>query len=158
MKDLEKSLVPIYEQAAVELADLHDRPERMLAKNVINGVISWESSRSFFYWRLMRKVKELQLIHTLQEEAQQSFEDAACLVDSWFLEQYPHGTDSDFTSWCEQSHSSIVERISHLKHVRIRDQITSLAHQSPSAFMEALATAMRNLSPSEKQNFLDRMI
>ena len=158
MKDLESSLVPIYEQAAVELADLHDRPERMLAKNVVEGVIPWKSSRSFFYWRILRKLKQLQLVKILQKEVQHTFEDASTLINTWFLEQYPQGSNENFVRWCDKSHSSIVERMSHLKHIMIRDQITSLAQQSPSAFMEALATGIRTLSPSEKQHFLDRML
>ena len=51
----EAALLPIYTQIAHEFADLHDRAGRMKATNVIRDVVSWEHSRSYFYWRLRRR-------------------------------------------------------------------------------------------------------
>merc|ERR1712010_206268 len=42
----------IYKQIAIKFADLHDCPERLLAKNTIREIVPWKKSRSFFYWRL----------------------------------------------------------------------------------------------------------
>jgi acetyl-CoA carboxylase/biotin carboxylase 1 len=53
-----KMLQPIYLQAAHEFADLHDRAGRMKAKNVISEILDWRTSRSFFYWRILRRQKE----------------------------------------------------------------------------------------------------
>ena len=41
--------------------DLHDRPERMLAKGVIRDIVLWKDSRKYFYWRIKRKFEELRL-------------------------------------------------------------------------------------------------
>ncbi|OAF72148.1 hypothetical protein A3Q56_00089 [Intoshia linei] len=59
------SLIPTYQQIAVTFADLHDKPGRMMAKKVINGIIEWKNSRKFFYWRLRRKLYENELIKQL---------------------------------------------------------------------------------------------
>ncbi|KAJ3296515.1 acetyl-coenzyme-A carboxylase [Borealophlyctis nickersoniae] len=61
----ERDLLPVFHQAAVHFADLHDKPGRMLAKGVINRIISWRDSRRFFYWRLLRRVSEESVIKEL---------------------------------------------------------------------------------------------
>lgn len=54
----EKELLPIYQQLAVQFAELHDTPGRMKAKGVIDAVVPWEVSREFFYWRMRRRLEE----------------------------------------------------------------------------------------------------
>merc|ERR1712008_622497 len=51
-------LSPIYHQVAVQFADLHDTPSRMMAKGVIRDVIEWRQSRTKLYWRLKRRLNE----------------------------------------------------------------------------------------------------
>ena len=51
----------IYQQIAVQFADLHDGPGRMAATGVVVQEVAWESSRSYFYWRLRRRLAEFQL-------------------------------------------------------------------------------------------------
>jgi len=57
----ETELLPAYQPLGEMFCDLHDRPERMLAKNVIKAIVPWKSSRSYFYWRLKRRIEELRL-------------------------------------------------------------------------------------------------
>jgi len=54
----QEALLPLYLQVAYEFADLHDRPGRMKAKGVIREVVPWETSRTYFYWRLKRRLAE----------------------------------------------------------------------------------------------------
>eukprot|EP01035_Chromulina_nebulosa_P016919 gene16919-22410_t len=54
----EKALAPVYLQIAHEFADLHDRAGRMKAKGCISEVLEWKRSREFFYWRILRRLKE----------------------------------------------------------------------------------------------------
>lgn len=49
-----------YTQIALQFADLHDRPERMLAKETISRIVSWREARVMFYWRLKRRVLGMQ--------------------------------------------------------------------------------------------------
>ncbi|KNC52811.1 acetyl-CoA carboxylase [Thecamonas trahens ATCC 50062] len=49
-------LMPYYRQVAVQFADLHDTPGRMLAKGVVKSVVPWRNARRFFYWRMSRRV------------------------------------------------------------------------------------------------------
>jgi len=57
----EKHLLPVYTSVAVHFADLHDAPTRMKAKKAIRDVVPWRAARRFFYWRLRRKLQEIDL-------------------------------------------------------------------------------------------------
>jgi acetyl-CoA carboxylase/biotin carboxylase 1 len=54
----EGNLLPYYGQVAVEFADLHDRAGRMVAKGVIRDSVKWPEARSYFHWRLRRRLAE----------------------------------------------------------------------------------------------------
>lgn len=41
----EKILLPLYNQIALQFADLHDRPNRMKAKGTIREALVWSESR-----------------------------------------------------------------------------------------------------------------
>lgn len=61
IKSRERALLPVYEQISVQFCELHDTPVRMEAVGVIRQQVEWKSSRSFFYWRLRRKLAEFDL-------------------------------------------------------------------------------------------------
>merc|ERR1719506_2728691 len=52
----EAKLAPLYQQVAIEFADLHDRAGRMKAKGVIRDVVSWSGARGYFYKRAARRL------------------------------------------------------------------------------------------------------
>jgi acetyl-CoA carboxylase carboxyltransferase component len=87
LTDRETHLSPLYHQAAVMFADLHDTPGRMLAKKTINAIIEWKTCRSFFYWRLKRLLFENQIITQIMSVSRDfKFQEAKKLIESWFLE------------------------------------------------------------------------
>jgi len=61
----EKMLFGVFQQVAVHFADLHDTPGRMRAKGVIKKQVQWKESRTFFYWRLRRRLAEFELASTI---------------------------------------------------------------------------------------------
>jgi acetyl-CoA carboxylase/biotin carboxylase 1 len=65
IKNREKMLLPIYLQVAHEFADLHDRAGRMKAKQCIREVLNWKQSRSFFYYRILRRQVEDAIIEDM---------------------------------------------------------------------------------------------
>jgi hypothetical protein len=54
-------------QVAVQFADLHDMPGRMKAKGCISDVLTWAASRAYVYWRLRRRIAELDACKVIQE-------------------------------------------------------------------------------------------
>jgi len=65
MTQREQLLAPVYQQIALQFADLHDRAGRMEAKGTIRMPLKWQSARRFFYWRLRRRLSEEVLIKKL---------------------------------------------------------------------------------------------
>mmetsp|Transcript_69508 Transcript_69508/g.77743 ORF Transcript_69508/g.77743 Transcript_69508/m.77743 type:complete len:2082 (-) Transcript_69508:1966-8211(-) len=58
IKSREEALKGVYLAAATEFCDLHDKTGRMKAKGVIKEAVSWEDSRTFFYYRAKRRMYE----------------------------------------------------------------------------------------------------
>ena len=54
IKEREEVLSSVYHSVAVLFADLHDTPDRMMKKDVINDIVEWTDARKFFYWRFKR--------------------------------------------------------------------------------------------------------
>lgn len=52
----------MFQQVARTFADMHDTPQRMMAKGVLAGVVPWQQCRSFFATRLRRRLVEQQLL------------------------------------------------------------------------------------------------
>ena len=57
----EDALGTTYLQIAQQLADLHDTPGRMISKGVISSIVPFKRARSYFYWRLRRRLAEFSL-------------------------------------------------------------------------------------------------
>jgi len=57
----ETELLPSYQPLGEIFCDLHDRPERMLAKGVIRDIVDWKGARHYFFWRLKRRLAEQEL-------------------------------------------------------------------------------------------------
>jgi len=69
VKAREKALYGVYQQLAVHFADLHDTPGRMQAKGVIRKQVNWNESRSYFFWRLRRRLTEFDLAASLAKSS-----------------------------------------------------------------------------------------
>jgi acetyl-CoA carboxylase/biotin carboxylase 1 len=84
----EKALLPLYHQAATQFADLHDTPGRMQRKGVIRAPVKWENARTYFYWRLRRRLAEVAIVKRIRStDSQYATEDgwraANALLSSW---------------------------------------------------------------------------
>eukprot|EP00981_Chlorochromonas_danica_P013150 scaffold5903_cov165-Ochromonas_danica.AAC.25 len=65
IKQRERLLFGVFQQVAVHFADLHDTPGRMKAKEVIRHQVRWAESRTFFYWRLRRRLRDFDLFNQI---------------------------------------------------------------------------------------------
>jgi len=83
IKDREERLLPFYKTVAVQFADMHDTPGRMLAKGVISNVVSWKSARGFFYWRLRRRLNEFKFLNNMQSLTSCPRSELKALLASW---------------------------------------------------------------------------
>lgn len=69
-------------------ADLHDTPERMLEKGVIQGIVPWAQSRPKLYWRLRRVIAEERVKKEIRKY-QPSLSDGQidAMLRRWFFEE-----------------------------------------------------------------------
>eukprot|EP00887_Chlorella_sp_A99_P005434 scaffold1.g5434.t1 len=82
----EKALLPIYHQVALQFAQMHDGPVRMLAKGVIRGIVPWAQARAFLAARLRRRLAEEALLkHIAAADGSVARPAARALLRSWFL-------------------------------------------------------------------------
>ncbi|MCL4129408.1 UNVERIFIED_CONTAM: hypothetical protein GTU68_007193 [Idotea baltica] len=103
------NLKPLYHQVAVMFADLHDTPERMLEKGVIQGIVPWNQSRPRLYWRLRRVLAE-ERVKKIIRKHQPGLSDGQidAMLRRWFFEErgsvesYLWDSDQSVAEWVEQ--------------------------------------------------------
>ncbi|CAM9912667.1 unnamed protein product [Discosporangium mesarthrocarpum] len=61
IEERETRVIGVYRQVAIQFADLHDTPGRMVSRGVIRREVPWAQARTFFYWRLRRRLAEFDL-------------------------------------------------------------------------------------------------
>ncbi|XP_060048534.1 acetyl-CoA carboxylase 2 isoform X2 [Erinaceus europaeus] len=160
----EELLLPTYHQVAVQFADLHDTPGRMLEKGVISDVLEWRTARTFLYWRLRRLLLESQVN---QEMVRASGELSHAHVQStlrrWFMETegavkaYLWDNNQTAVQWLEQHwqesdrvRSSLLENIRCLKRDSVIKTIRSLAQENPEVAVDCVMHLSQHISPAER--------
>ena len=124
--------------------DLHDVPERMLAKDVLQAAVPWEKSRQFFYWRLKARLMEERLFKEMElADPALSLAEKRALLAEWqgrrpdvagnlrrsgstgAFEEYQlrSRTDIDFVTWAALEKEAVRER---LQGLRRRRQVAEL--------------------------------
>ena len=89
VKERQELVLQSYVQVATHFADLHDTPGRMKAKGAIHGIVDWRRSRSFFYWRLRRKLAEFSLIQHIKKMSSHLSESHICkMLRVWYLRSF----------------------------------------------------------------------
>ena len=119
----ERALLPVYEQISVQFCELHDTPGRMQAVGVIRQQVDWTSSRTFFYWRLRRKLAEFDLRKQIIEAAEVGRGvktptplEATDLIKQWFLDS-PGMTEAKWEddklmlSWMGENHALLESKV-----------------------------------------------
>ena len=154
LQQRENALTPIYHQISVTFADLHDTPGRMLNKRVINDIIEWKTSRTFFYWRLRRLLAQGNLVKEIMAKANIAFEAALNLLKNWYdeaskLKQKSNTKEFNWSNneavalWLEaesnEPTSYYNEKLKHLKHDHILGQIKEIIETHPDIALESIS-------------------
>ncbi|XP_029409876.1 acetyl-CoA carboxylase 2 isoform X2 [Nannospalax galili] len=164
LKAREDLLFPIYHQVAVQFADLHDTPGRMLEKGTISDVLEWRTSRTFLYWRLRRLLLEAQVKQEiLHASPELSHEHIQSMLRRWFVETegavkaYLWDNNQVVVQWLEQHwpardslHSAIHENIKCLKQDSVLKTIQGLVQKNPEVAMDCIVYLSQHLSPAER--------
>ncbi|KAJ2741209.1 acetyl-coenzyme-A carboxylase, partial [Coemansia sp. BCRC 34301] len=153
----EKTLLPVYTQIAVQFADLHDRAGRMKAKGVIRKELQWSNSRSFFYYRVKRRLSEEQVRREMKKTA--PLVDRAAqtvLIREWFAVSNS-GADFDeddraVAVWFEGSDVDAC-----LEKWRKGVEVEAIAKQVCAASDDALVAALQKLSTERRHQLLSKL-
>ena len=120
VKERQELVLQSYVQIATHFADLHDTPGRMKAKGAIHGIVDWRRSRSFFYWRLRRKLAEFSLIQHIKKMSSHLSESHICkMLRVWYLrsfkERRPSSPES-MSTWRHYAGGVIEVPLARLQH------------------------------------------
>lgn len=171
IKEREQALLPVYEQIAVQFCELHDTPGRMKAVGVIEHAVEWRDARSYFYWRLRRKLAEFDLRKKIVETFQVGRGDttvspleASKLIKGWFLET-PGATealwsdDKAVLSWMAQQNENLEMKILKLNKENVVQEVFDVmtaggntSKIGTAGIIEGISQALLTLSPEEQAN------
>jgi len=171
INEREQALLPVYEQVAVQFCELHDTPGRMKAVGVIERAVEWKGARSYFYWRLRRKLAEFDLRKKITETFQVgrgdtviSAVEASNLIKGWFLET-PGATealwseDKAVLSWMAQQNEQLETKILKLNKENVVQEVFEVmtaggktAKIGTSGIVEGISQALLTMSAEEQAN------
>jgi len=125
IKAREVKLAPYYHTVAVAFADLHDTPGRMKAKEVIREMVPWKTSRTYFYWRMRRRLIETKMIKDIQAAGNMDcWQTAKCTFESW-ADAKVLKDDQLLTMWAEKNAGKLSKKVADVKVAATVSEITS---------------------------------
>ncbi|XP_063081855.1 acetyl-CoA carboxylase 2 isoform X4 [Cavia porcellus] len=168
LKAREELLLPVYHQVAVQFADLHDTPGRMLEKGIICDILEWRTARTFLYWRLRRLLLEAEVKQEiLRASGELSQEHLQSMLRRWFVETegavkaYLWDNNQAVVQWLEQQwqggdsqHSAIWENIKYLKRDAVLKTFRSLVQENPEVAMDCTVYLSQLIGPAERAQVL----
>ncbi|CDS10010.1 hypothetical protein LRAMOSA02687 [Lichtheimia ramosa] len=161
----EQELLPVYQQIAIQFADLHDRAGRMQAKGVIRKPLEWRHARHYFYWRVRRRLAEEYTLRKIVSTTSNrlSREQMYNLVKQWFSQDNNNDTsqwddaDRHVAEWFDKKASHIEQRISKLKSDTAKEQVVLLGAMDQDAVIEGFSKLMENMSPEIRKETLRKL-
>ncbi|KAF0697377.1 Aste57867_11929 [Aphanomyces stellatus] len=158
----ESKLLPIFTQIATHFGDLHDTPGRMKAKQVIREVVPWEHARTYFYWRLKRRLAEFRVRRAVLDasnaEMHATFLSTEETVAAWFKAQQPAGdwaNDQAVHAWLTSDASEfLTKRVESLHQERIAREVTRLGLQDPQAAVVGILHLINQLPDHDREDVI----
>eukprot|EP01138_Halocafeteria_seosinensis_P000421 gb/GECG01000434.1/.p1 GENE.gb/GECG01000434.1/~~gb/GECG01000434.1/.p1 ORF type:complete len:2813 (+),score=333.03 gb/GECG01000434.1/:1-8439(+) len=157
----EQLLQSTYLQISHSFADLHDTPGRMHSKGVIRDIIPWERARSFFYWRLRRRMAEFALNDRLLRAAPQlKSHQATDIIKMWFSQHIMSTggnasalweNDTSVLRWLANSRDVLEMRARELQRESVSEQVLELGTQDPYAVVSGILAMLQHLPADKKE-------
>ena len=161
----ERQLGPIYQQVAIEFADLHDRVGRMVAKGAIRRAVEWKESRRYFYWRLRRRLaveKVLKEMSTASPDLprHRRLSELEEIVRSSLPDVDWEEDDKKIALWLEDDEysSSICKKcIDAMRIEYMSRHISSLISHDGKAVLKAFVESLDTLSEEDRRDVVDTL-
>mmetsp|Transcript_17848 Transcript_17848/g.40959 ORF Transcript_17848/g.40959 Transcript_17848/m.40959 type:complete len:2358 (-) Transcript_17848:336-7409(-) len=172
IKSRECALLPVYEQISVQFCELHDTPVRMEAVGVIRQQVEWKSSRSFFYWRLRRKLAEFDLRKKIIEASEVGRGvgsptplEATDMIKQWFLQSDGMDAakwedDKAMLAWMANNHALLESKVISFTQECVSQEVLKVmtaggntAKIGTKGIVEGISRAMMTMTEEEKDAF-----
>ena len=172
----ERSLLPVYEQISVQFCELHDTPGRMQAVGVIRQQVEWKTARSFFYWRLRRKLAEFDLRKKIIDAAQVGRAvktptplEASDMIRQWFMATdgmtaAKWEDDKIMLTWMAQNHSWLEQKVVRFTQECVAQEVAlvmtaggNTAKVGTVGIVEGIGRAMATMTDEDKAAFKEML-
>ena len=164
ISEREALLLPVYDQIAVQFADLHDTPGRMKEKGVIRDKIEWEDARVYFYWRVQRRLAEFELRNKICSASNidggsaMTPTAASKLLGRWFKsggmkEEAWEEDDKVVLQWLTENRYEIDGRMEKLKTESVARSVKRLQGSSSVGLLQGLKNVMDGMGSDERETF-----
>jgi len=172
----EQALLPVYEQISVQFCELHDTPGRMKAVGVIEAEVEWKSARTFFYWRLRRKLAEFDLRRKLVDASEVGRAsialkplEASSMIKKWFVEnsgcsEESWEDDKLMLSWMGERYSELELKVLSYTKQCVVDEVVQVmtsggntAEVGAAGIVEGLSEACKIMTQEQKDHFVQML-
>ncbi|ORX68799.1 hypothetical protein DL89DRAFT_323652 [Linderina pennispora] len=157
LDEREKALLPVYTQLAVQFADLHDRAGRMVAKGVVRKELQWKHARTFFYFRLKRRLAEEYLLRDMAKTSPgMDREEQKAILQAWFEQSNSEAYDDDraVAAWYENRQDLVAQL---MRAWKSQVEAANVAANVAGATDDALLAALQQLSPERRKQLLTKL-
>ncbi|KIW49703.1 hypothetical protein PV05_11356 [Exophiala xenobiotica] len=167
MTEREQLLGPIYQQIALQFADLHDRAGRMEAKGTIRMPLKWQNARRFFYWRLRRKLSEEVLLKKLNSSlgagtavptvsALAQKESNLAMLKNWsgLLDVEFDKDDRKVAEWYESHRKEVYAKIDAVKGEAVAKKVSELLMGNKEGGLKGVREVLSLVPTSEREQLV----
>jgi acetyl-CoA carboxylase / biotin carboxylase 1 len=171
MNEREKLLGPVYQQIALQFADLHDRAGRMEAKGTIRMPLKWANARRFFYWRLRRRLSEEVLLKKLATSSNGGVaptspsnlaqrEQHLDMLRTWsgLLDVEFEKDDKKVAEWYEKNRKDVYAKIDNVKNDAISKKIADLLMANKDGGLRGVRDVLSLVPTSERDGLVKYLL
>jgi acetyl-CoA carboxylase / biotin carboxylase 1 len=171
MTERERLLGPVYQQIALQFADLHDRAGRMEAKGTIRMALKWQNSRRFFYWRLRRKLSEEVLLKRLAKEkvigaptssleSMSQKENSLALLKTWsgMLDVEFEKDDRKVAEWYESHRKDVYAKIDAVKTEGVSKKVAELLMSNKDGGLKGVREVLSLVPTGEREGLVKYLL
>ncbi|KAJ8902947.1 hypothetical protein NDN08_006265 [Rhodosorus marinus] len=160
----EAELLPVYKQIAIKFVDLHDTPGRMVAKKAVKKIVACTEARSFFYWRLQRRLAEQRIKKQIGDsEPSLTGREIDSLLRRWadqsgvFEGSMYDEDDQTVFQWLEDSEEQINMRVDTVREGAVATRTADMVKTSSSGVIAGLETALAQMDDEQRKEFESRL-
>ncbi|KAF9208988.1 acetyl-coenzyme-A carboxylase [Haplosporangium sp. Z 27] len=166
LTEREQELMPVYQQLAIQFADLHDTAGRMKAKGTIREALDWTNARRYFYWRVRRRLAEEYIRRRMvSANKDQTRIEQTKTLQAWFGIDKPHFNESELKhiwefedrivfEWIESNTRKIDGLIQQLSTAGTADEILRMYTSDRAGVVQGFDRILQSLTDQEKQEIL----